>query len=414
MFDLAHNIHGDPFDPPASATAWRVRRLKPRGAPEAVYGLDGLPLVLPLDAAPEDLRQSVSEPGRYRLDPIDENHRPLDTAASSGYLYVYPHHLRNAAVHDGPHAPSTVAPRDLPRASTNMEAAFIEMAKVVTTMAQTVMQAMTSQFPAMLESAAVLIRAADGAGLPARPPMAIEDPGEDDEDENDDEEPVVPPTPVAPGPDLATVIAQALPAVLAAFANRNNTPPPTAPSAPAELTGNLPGAGQRPSQEVPPAEALAHFEAIQKELTPQESTLARATVAELAPADARAWLGQLATLSVPTATARVRALLHSEPTPTEAAAPSIPIRSVAEPQATKTNVHGVPPEAQAHFAAIARELTPRESALARAMVAELDPADARAWLGQLATLSVPKATARIRALLHSEPRPTAPLPVPSS
>jgi len=44
MFELAYNLSGEPFDVPLDATAWRVRKLKPKGAPEVVYGRDGLPL----------------------------------------------------------------------------------------------------------------------------------------------------------------------------------------------------------------------------------------------------------------------------------------------------------------------------------------------------------------------------------
>src|SRR5207249_2399118 len=43
------------------------------------------------------------------------------------------------------------------------------------------------RFPLMLEAAATLLRAADGAGLPARPPRAIED-GEDGDDDDEDED----------------------------------------------------------------------------------------------------------------------------------------------------------------------------------------------------------------------------------
>ena len=48
MSDLAFNVNGEPFEAPANAAGWRVRRLKQKGAPEVVYGRDGLPLVLPL------------------------------------------------------------------------------------------------------------------------------------------------------------------------------------------------------------------------------------------------------------------------------------------------------------------------------------------------------------------------------
>jgi hypothetical protein len=71
MSEIAFNISGEPFDPPPATAAWRVRKLKSKGAPEVVYARDGLPLFLPLDADIEELRREVLPPsdGRYRLDP---------------------------------------------------------------------------------------------------------------------------------------------------------------------------------------------------------------------------------------------------------------------------------------------------------------------------------------------------------
>ncbi|HEX7841472.1 MAG TPA: hypothetical protein VF469_28560, partial [Kofleriaceae bacterium] len=57
------------------------------------------------------------------------------------------------------------------------------------------------------------------------------------------------------------------------------------------------------------------------------------------------------------------------------------------------------PAALAHFAAIQGALTFRESMLARALAAELSPADLRAWLTDLRALSVPDAVAKIRSVL---------------
>lgn len=92
MAELAFNLHGEPFDVPPTMAAWRVRKLKakPGGAPEVIYGRDGLPLYLPMDADIEDLRREAPDPvdGRYRLDPVDDHNRTIpDTQAS--YVYVH-------------------------------------------------------------------------------------------------------------------------------------------------------------------------------------------------------------------------------------------------------------------------------------------------------------------------------------
>src|SRR4051794_8643481 len=89
MSDLAFNINGEPFELPATMAAWRVRKLKPKGAPEVVYGRDGLPLFLPLDAQVDDLRREARVDGRYRLDPVDDGNRPVPNAQSA-YVCVHP------------------------------------------------------------------------------------------------------------------------------------------------------------------------------------------------------------------------------------------------------------------------------------------------------------------------------------
>ncbi len=50
MSELAYPINAETFDLPATATAWRCGGMKPRGAPEVVYGKDGAPLILPVEA----------------------------------------------------------------------------------------------------------------------------------------------------------------------------------------------------------------------------------------------------------------------------------------------------------------------------------------------------------------------------
>ena len=56
MSELAFNANGDSFDVPATVTGWRVRRMKPRGAPELVYGRDGRPLTVSVESEIDDLR----------------------------------------------------------------------------------------------------------------------------------------------------------------------------------------------------------------------------------------------------------------------------------------------------------------------------------------------------------------------
>src|SRR5262245_47660655 len=81
MSKLAFNSEGEPIDVPPSAVAWQVRRPGTRGRAEVVYGTNGLPLFLPIDAGIEDLRRAVEIDGRYQLVAVDEHHRRINRTA---------------------------------------------------------------------------------------------------------------------------------------------------------------------------------------------------------------------------------------------------------------------------------------------------------------------------------------------
>lgn len=70
---LAFNWNGESFEIPATVTALRVQRMKLRGAPELVYGRDGRPLTIGIEADIEELREAVGTSGKYRLDPINDD-----------------------------------------------------------------------------------------------------------------------------------------------------------------------------------------------------------------------------------------------------------------------------------------------------------------------------------------------------
>lgn len=325
MSDLAFNLSGEPFSLPPTAAGWRVRRMKPKGAPEVVYGADGAPLVLPVDADLSDLRREAKTPGRYRLDPIDDRQQPIGETQAA-YLYVHP---------ESPPAPAMA--HEVARA-TPLESALVELARLNTSLAQSVI----SQFPAMMDSAAGLLRAADGAGLPARPPMAVDDDNDDGEGLEEDEPIQAAPK---PGTDLAAVVAQTLPALVMALTSRGSggaaaagtvhaapaarptTARDGAPSPKAAEPATQAAAPTAASTEPMAPEVMAHFVAIQQALTLEERALAQALVSELSPADVRAWLQELAVLAVPAAVQRIRGILHGTSASTEALNPSSPSTS---------------------------------------------------------------------------------------
>lgn len=307
---VAFNQQGEPFDVPPSATGWKVRRSRLKGPPELVYGLDGAPLVLPLDADLQDLRREARIPGRYRLEPVDDRQQVIE-GAQVAYLYIHEDH-----------PPQEQGGEQ--RRSAPLESALIEAMRLNTSLAQSVI----SQFPAMMDSAAGLLRAADGAGLPSRTPLLSTVEEEDEEEHERD-------TSSQPS-DLASMVAQAMPPLMAFLTSRSapaasTTPAPGAPLASTESSARqttsgatsapsgreLPTAVERPAAAMPALDpaTMAHFLAIRQALSPQEQALAQALLAELPPDQMQAWVRLFAPLPVATAVEKLREILHGDTAP---------------------------------------------------------------------------------------------------
>ncbi len=315
MSELAFNINGEGFEVPAHATGWRVRRMRAKGSPEVVYGRDGLPLMLPIDAELDDLRAEVTIAGRYRLDLVDQNNKAI-ADGPSGYVQINP----EVAPANGA---STAFSSALPsKPSDNI---VIEAMRTQSAMALAVIE----RFPQMMESAATLLRAADGAGLPAREPRVLLEDDEDDDGEDGDE-----PSTSRPAFDLNTLVAQIVPILMASLGSGKLKIPglgelldwrkatPDAPhrakaSRPAKLAEASGGTDARdPDPDnahdvLPPLDpqTMTHFIAVQSALTPEEGAIAREVAKDLTAAELRAWFDDLSKLTVPEAVGRVRKLI---------------------------------------------------------------------------------------------------------
>ena len=150
MSALSYNIHGERFEPPASMIFWRVRRLKPggRGTPEVVFSPEGLPLLVSREADIEEFRRLVrNAPGRYRLDPVTEDQLACEDG-SPAYLHIEEHVAVEAA-------PVVTAPHD-------------DLLRTVVAANTEMVRCMSEKFAGVMEAAATLLRAADGAGMPQR------------------------------------------------------------------------------------------------------------------------------------------------------------------------------------------------------------------------------------------------------
>ncbi len=310
MSELAFNINGEAFEVTEDATGWRVRRMRAKGSPEVVYGKDGLPLILPIDAEHDDLRSEVTVSGRYRLDLVDQNNRAI-ADVPSGYVQV------NL---DAPMAATAGPSALMARASDNI---VIEAMRTQAAMALAVIE----RFPQVMDSAATLLRAADGAGLPAREPRGLV-PEQDDEDEDDDDDDMAKDT--RPAFDLQALLSQLAPILMMAFGNGKkgaglagvldwrkaakshadevSVSPPAQIASVATVGANAPNA----SDAAPPIDGamMAHLMAVQAQLTSDEAAIAREVAKELSPGEQRAWFEELRVLNVPDAAQKIRELVH--------------------------------------------------------------------------------------------------------
>jgi len=312
MSELAFNANGDSFDVPATVSGWRVRRMKPRGAPELVYGRDGRPLTVGIEADIDELREAVGVVGRYRLDPINDDGKTVDNVPAA-YVQVVKAE-RNASETAmqpaGPRYESDSVVREAMRLNTELARAVVD------------------RFPEMMTAAAELVRAADGAGIPARQPRIG-----DDTETGDDEQ-------AAPGFDLNALVAQVVPMLVMSLSKGKLKMPDLAGvvdwrrATPAAATANtLPAPAMRatgpgrddvtiaeaesatmaraPTLELPPIDpqTMVHFVAIQSALMPEEAALARDVASNLSPAELRAWFDELSKLSVPQAVQKIRVLI---------------------------------------------------------------------------------------------------------
>ena len=271
--------------------------MKSRGAPEVVYGRDGLPLVIEVEAELDDLRRAVDARGRYRLEGVDSDLRIVE-----GVPVAYIQVTRPLAVAEEP-APVRAREAEEP------VSVLREAMRLNTELARAVID----RFPAMLEASAVLLRAADGAGLPARLPLAVpalevaEEENDDDEDEDEDEDDLAPEA-VAAGPfggiDLNALIAQVVPMIITKAMNGGID----LSNLGALLDWRKAVPKAKPANPAAAPAAMMHFLAIQKALSPEEAALAKEVAKGFTPAELNAWIAELSKVSIADAVARIRAI----------------------------------------------------------------------------------------------------------
>ncbi len=418
MSEIAFSFSGEPFEVPSTATGWRVRRLRAKGAPEVVYSRDGVPLILPIEADIEDLRRAARSEGKFRLDAVDDHAKAVPNVPA-GYVCIQ--------AGDG-WTDTTVSSRS------PSDNAVIEAMRLNTELARSIIE----RFPMIMDGTAMILRAADGAGLPAREPRAIvatESDGDGDGDDDVDDRADDAPQPAKTG--LMTLVELLLPAVMPMLTQAlaggklqipggaaalldcrraapkarvqserrptydERTPvdvPAPGPRDPAQASGRAGGlrtSARRPAAPKPEPEPAVASGASVTAPAPEPAELV-AGVAVEAPSPVIAHDGsptERVTADVPAPVGDVDGDQADGPDHAEADLAPVIITESREELPILDSA------ALSHFANIQNALTSREGMLARAIAAELSPAELRSWITELRQLSTPDAVARIRGLL---------------
>ena len=346
MSELAFDANGDPITFPAEAEELRVRRFRNpgmRGACEVVHDRDGSPLYVAVDAGYVEFRKVVDGvPGRYRLDPVDASRRVI---ANSTPAYI--------TITEAARSAATTT------ASDERDSVIRELARANADMTKTI----ADRFASVMQAAADLLRAADGAGLPKREPAApapVDDRDEEDEDLDDDEEDAA--------PDVASLVAQILPTIQMWLATR--AAPSAVPPAAASASAPLPAPAPAPAA----APVMASGEAA-------------AAAGVVAPAGAAG-----STVQVEPATV---ASTQTAAAGAEAVAPTA-VAGAAEAR----NAGATPSPAQtAHLLAIHGELSPEEKRVAQLVVTRMQPELRAQWIAELSGMTVKQAVELVRSMI---------------
>jgi hypothetical protein len=394
---LAYNEHGHRFPVAAEAAFWLVKAMKKGpGAPRQLW-VEENAMALPIDDGIADLRE-LAGVGRYRLDAIDQHGIPVP-----GMPPAYVEVIEAAA-------PEPSAP-----ALRNAAAPFADAAPAVPTSeylriieslalahAQSSREA-TANSRAIMEAAAALVRAADGAGIASRPWM-VEDYRNAVPDDTDDEAEAVPPAPAAPPavpPSLRDMLAEKLvstafrgiDALVAQKLAPSLPSPPVLPALPATTAP----ASTPPSPAAPVATASRPVPSVRPEPAPSA-----ATASTPAPRPAPTATAAAASAAAPQAAAATATATPAPSTPPQdhdtgendtAASASVDAQKLAE--ATDAS--------EQHLEAVLAALTPAEHARVTGLIKLVPAEQATQWLAYLAGMPVDQAVAAIRAQLAKVP-----------
>jgi hypothetical protein len=413
---LAYNEHGHRFPVSQAAAYWLVKSMrKGPGAPRQLW-VEDQAMTLPIDDGMSDLRE-LAGAGRFRLDPIDQNGVPVP-GMPPAYVEVIdtttaaaPAALRNAA-------PPIEAPPMVP-------VPISEFLRVIEALALAHAHSnrdSNTNLAALIEATAVVVRAADGAGISSRAYMRNADLAEPEPVEVLEAPPEPPalPAPAAPTSlrDMLTeklvasacrgidaFVAQKLGAALAPALPPAPTPrPASTPAAPSTASTTAPPRATVTTNTPPPTDRPAAAR-------PNAST---STTMRPAPSTSPVETPPAAPAPTPSAPSSPTPLPSTATAPTtDASAPSaLADDALASTPSSSADLATATSTAEQHLRNILDALTPEEHSQVTTLAALAPPEQMNAFLAHLAGMPVGDALAMIRAHLQRLNPTTSPTEPP--
>ncbi len=331
VLPLGWSESGEPIRVPSGATGWRVKMYRPGAKkPDLVRTEFGIPTMVPLAATPLEFRALVGAGGRYRLEPVFPDGRsiadsepaiivlqeesepgaapPPSIGGTDALILklIESHHESIARTHE-------LMSESLSKTHGLINEMVTDHRSQVTALAEQntkLVTSMAENFGSYLSGTTKLLKASSPP-TPEPPRTALATLGEFREirqlctDLSD--------TDAEAGAPYAKVIAEGVESALPLLTQLIHKRLGLTPEQTAALTGTEETATKTTTAKgTAPPDFVAHLNAIEKHLTPQETATVRGAIGKMSPEQIRSWKTTLSKMTPDKAAARVREQLTTD------------------------------------------------------------------------------------------------------
>ncbi len=330
VLPLGWSESGEPVSVPPGASGWRVKLHRPGAKkPALVRDARGIPTVIPLQATPDEFRAVVGVGGRYRLEPVFSDGRSIADSEPAIIILQEEEPKEKATSNLGSNDALILKlieghHESIARTHELMNEMVADHRAQVTALAEQntkLVASMADRFGSYLSGTAKLLEATSPPPPPEPPRNALETLGDFKKIRElcaDLGETAITGEAEAPYTELVTEgVRTALP-LLTQLIHKcvlGLSPEQTAAltgsdTPPAEQPSPAPAASQPQSKAT--TDFVAHLNAIEKHLTPNEAKAVRSVIATMSPEQIKTWKRRIVALPPKEAAAHIRERLHEE------------------------------------------------------------------------------------------------------